>query len=123
MIKIEEFRYRIHSIQPPSITPSYEIRYESNKGSTSTSKVENYVTRLLDLEQEAENLYLILNRALSKLCKSELYYFKATFYDHIPEEEICGRLFITIDQLRTIKTSCILKLGMEFDVCVDATVR
>lgn len=119
MLKIEEYSYRIHNIQPPRITPSYEIRYDSNKNISPNSKIENYVTKLLDIESEAEELYSTLNRALNKLCKNELCFFKGIYYEHTSQEEICNRLYLTMDQLKTIKISCILKLGMEFDVCVE----
>lgn len=123
MLQIEEYRFRVHNIQPPRITPSYEIRYEGPNSSTPKSKVEEYVTKLVDLEIEAGELYKTLERALNNMCKSELIYFKATYYDHVSEKDIADITYQSREQIKTIKESCIIKLGLVFDVCVRATDR
>lgn len=123
MLQIEEYRFRVHNIQPPRITPSYEIRYEGPNSSTPKSKVEEYVTKLIDLEIEAGELYKTLELALKNMCKNELIYFKSSYYDHISEKDISDITYLSAEQIKTIKESCIIKLGLVFDVCVKATDR
>lgn len=123
MLQIEEYRFRVHNIQPPRITPSYEIRYEGACSSTPKSKVEEYVTKLIDLEIEAGELYKTLELALKNMCKNELIYFKCSYYDHISEKDISDITYLSSEQIKTIKESCIIKLGLVFDVCVKTTGR
>lgn len=120
MYKFEEIRFKCHQIEPPRITPSYEIRYEKSSGSVS-DKVGNYIQRKLDLEDEANELYEALSHALKTLCREELIYFKNAYYNRIKEELICDLLNMSRDSLRRIKESCIVKIAMYFDIDVMAT--
>lgn len=120
MYKFEEIRFKCHHIEPPKITPSYEIRYESNSGNVS-DKIGNYVQRKLDMESEADDFYIELSNALRTLCREELIYFKNAYYNRIKEELICDLLNMSRDSLRRVKESCIIKVAMYFDVDVMAT--
>ena len=122
MLQLEEYRYKVHSIQPPRITSSYEIRYEGkSSNSNSTSKVESFVLKTIELEDKANELYERITKSLKTLSHDELLYFKCTYYSKMIEETICDYLNISRDSLRRIKESCIIKIGMQFDIDVLAT--
>lgn len=84
MYKFEQIRFKCHYIESPKITPSYEIRYESNSGNVS-DKIGNYVQRKLDMESEADEFYIDLSNALRTLCREALIYFKNAYYNRIKE--------------------------------------
>ena len=119
MSKVEEYRYKIHNIQPPRITPDYEVKYDFSKSSSSTSKIESYVTKKVDLEIEAGYLYQVLEKALLKLNKEELMYFREYYYNKLTETKICHKYYMSKDKLKLIKESCIIKIAMEFDISVE----
>ena len=121
MYKVEEYRYTLSKIQPPRITPLYEIKYDFQKEYNNISKTEQYVTKIIDLEIEADNLYQKLTLALNQMCREELIYFKNSYYNHLAEESICDLLNMSRDSLRRIKESCIIKIAMVFNVDVIAT--
>ena len=122
MYKFEEYRFKCHYIEPPRITPSYEIRMESFSNNYS-DKVGNYVAKKIDLEDEVTKFYEELSKALQTLCREELIYFKNTYYNRLKEESICDLLNMSRDSLRRIKESCIIKIAMYYDIDVMATEK
>lgn len=117
MLLLEEYMYKYNEIQPPRITPSYEIKYEMFTNNTS-DKVGNYVAKRVDLLMKVDEFYKSLTEILKKLSKEELVYFNSTYLYGLSEPVICEKLHIAISTLRRIKESCIIKIAMHFDIDV-----
>lgn len=111
MDQIEEWKYMCLNLQPPKITQSYEIRYESYVPMTS-DKVGSFVQKKLDLEQRVNETYQLLTEALSRLNIRELDYFNMSYYHRLPDDIIGERIHVGETMVAHIKRSCIIKIAL-----------
>jgi len=103
----------------PTITPSYQIRYSQQPKNNNTDKVGDYVTRKLDLEQKANELFNeISNMVETRLSPDERIYFIESFLNDSSENQICEILRIYPTSLARIKISAIIKASLYFLVAV-----
>ena len=122
MYKFEELKFKCHSIEPPKITQSFEVHYECFTNHVS-DRIGDWVANKIDNENEVDQFYYELSKAMDTLCREELIYFKNAYYNRIKEELICDLLNMSRDSLRRIKESCIIKIAMYFNIDVMATEK
>lgn len=122
MDQIEEWKYAVLHLTPPSITPSYEIRYEKFTQNI-TDKVGKFVQRKVDLEQEVDYYYQLLSEALHRLNLKELDYFNMSYYNRLSDELIADRLNIGETMIAHVKRSCIIKIALGLDKAERVTKK
>ncbi len=113
---IYELEY--HYINPPKITPSYEIRYDSNKDFTPTSKTEVYVINKITQEEKLKLFYDDLYIIYNKLGLDELKYFKNHFLKRKAEYIIMNEMNLNRRCFDRIKKNCVIKMTIFFKIAV-----
>lgn len=103
------------NIMPPTITSNYEIKYECFVP-RKVDKVEGYVSKKVDKEEEIKRLYSDISLALSGLSKNEFTYFLDCLYYKRSENSYIEKVQTTRFLFGPIKDSCIIKLAKSLDV-------
>ncbi len=111
------YELEYHHINPPQITPNYEIRYEQFTGNRN-DKILNYIVKKIDSEEELKEFYDNLYIALGKLTFEELKYFKQHYINGRSEESIMYQMHINTRYYMKVKKSCVVKLTLYFNIAV-----
>lgn len=112
------YELEYHYINPPMITPSYEIRYDSNKDFTPSSKTETYVINKITQEENIREFYKDLYIIYNKLNIDELKYFKQHFLRRKAEYVIMHEMNLNRRCFESIKKSCVIKMAIFFNIAV-----
>lgn len=115
--KIAELECVFVNIKFPTITPSYEFRYECFT-KKKVDKVGNYVERKLDTEAEIDELYSTLTKATELLTDSERYYFVEGILNGLSEEIIASNLNVSRTGFIPVKESCVIKMALALGLAV-----
>lgn len=94
------------------INPNYEFHDSFTQRST-TSQVENAVSRYIDKQLLTTDIYNTLMKVSYKLTEDEVIYLINTFLTHKSEEDIAEILGISKTYLQKIKKSCIVKMWVD----------
>lgn len=117
MLNFEEDRYKYSELPQPTITPSYEIKYEMFTNNF-IDKVGNYVEKKLDKLKEIDLFYQKLSTIINTMTCPERVYFLDSYFRKRAETIICEKLNMSSSSLARIKASCILKIALAFDKAV-----
>ncbi len=96
------------------MSPNYELREGFTQRST-TSQVENAITRYIDKQILTTDIYYSIIKASYKLTDAEVVYLQNTFLTHKSEEDISELVGISKTYLQKIKKSCLIKLWVELE--------
>ena len=106
--------FKFINLIPPKITANYEMRYEAFAPSTKDS-TGNYVTKKVDAENEALEIYSIINQLWERLSYNERVYFtEVLLYKKSENYAIECMKDTTRHLFNQIKESCIIKIAMAF---------
>lgn len=117
--KISVLECKFMNIKFPTITPSYEFKYECFTQKR-VDKVGNYIERKLDTEADIDELYQALTEATELLTADERYYFVETFLKDLSEEVVIANLNKSKTGFIPIKESCVIKLGIALGVAIES---
>ena len=112
------YELEFHYISPPMITPSYEIRYDSNKEFTRDSKVEKYVISKITIEEDIIAFYNDLYTIYKRLNIDELKYFKQCYLKKKPEYIVMYEMNLNRRSFDKIKKSCVIKIALYFGIAI-----
>ena len=112
------YNLEYHYINFPTITPSYEIKYDSNKDFTPSSKTERYVINKISNEEEVKEFYNDMYEALKNLTLEELKYFNLYYIYKRSENYIMYELNINERYFKILKKSCVIKMALFFHIAV-----
>ena len=112
------YELEFHYISPPKITPSYEIRYDSNKDFSRSSKTETYVINKITQEEFLKSFYDDLYIIYQKLTLDELKYFRNHFLKRKSEYVIMNQMNLNRRGYDKIKRSCVIKMTIFFKIAV-----
>lgn len=106
-------------VLPPTSTTKVSTNYEYNPAGpriSNSSKVEEAVTKYLDRQTFAQNVYESLIHLSTKLTVEENVYLINTFLTHKSEEDIAEIIGISKTYLQKIKRSCIVKMWIDLEM-------
>lgn len=104
------YNYSVESLI--KITPKYELK-ESTTSNTSSSVVENIVTRSVDQHLWIECFYETMLVVAAKLTTQEAIYLVDSFFGNKSEDFIAEKLMVCKMTLQNIKKSCLVKTWIE----------
>lgn len=112
--KYLRYHYIFINLIPPKITRDYEMRYEAFTPSIKDD-TGNYVTKKVDAEIEALEIYSIINHLWERLSYNERVYFTEVLLHKRSENYAIDHMRDTTRHLfKQIKESCIIKSAMAF---------
>lgn len=112
------YELEFHYISPPRITPSYEIRYDSNKDFNRSSKTESYVINKITQEELLKSFYDDLYIVYNRLTLDELKYFRNHFLKRNAEYIIMHQMHLNKRGFDKIKRSCVIKMAIFFKIAI-----
>ena len=106
--------FKFINLIPPKITANYEMRYEAFTPATKDT-TGNYVSKKVDAEIEALEIYSIINQIWERLSYNERVYFtEVLLYKKSENYAIEQMNDITRHLFKQVKESCIIKVAMAF---------
>lgn len=119
MDRFLQLQYKNTKIEPPRLTPGYEVRYEQRTIGNYSDSTGNFVADKIDTENEIESFYNKLGEILLRMNKHERMYYAEHLINRNSERFTADIIGTSTTGLQPIKYSCLIKLAIGFGQAVE----